>query len=323
MISRLAVRTVVSVQVFLALSVLATFSYGAGSADELKFKFDLKLEEIAKMKSDLDEKYERGLDGLIAKAKEDGDLNDVLAAEQEKKTFRSGESEVAPDASGEIGRLRRIYVSNLNRVRREMHRAEIDLYKKYVAALERAKTELTRAGDIAQAKKADGWLEASTKKLEKLKDTDPNWTPIVLEGRFHVDVDDSASIYVNGSKVHGAGINRSRSGVVKIKEGDRLVVSLRNVFAGVRFKMAFATEDRSGVISFRADDFRVYRTPDQRRDFTEEQFEALKEPAHKHESKGADFGFPNRSQQMWGDVQKHSVIACRITREMITQKRER
>ncbi len=56
---------------------------------------------------------------------------------------------------------------------------------------------------------------ASTQKiLAKLVTTDPLWKPIEMRGRFYVDVDDSASIYVNGTRGHGAQINRSNSMLV-------------------------------------------------------------------------------------------------------------
>ena len=301
---------------------LVVGALGEDALDTLTFQFEVRLESLGNEKTDLDANYERQLDGLEAKLKAKGDLAGVITVRAEKSSFRDPE-DGADKPTGEIGRFRALYERGLKDVRSATHRKKIDLYQKYVSAMKPVLTALTKEGKVERAKEASALLAQTEKTLAELKETDPNWVAIEVEGQFFVDVDDSASIYVNGTKVHGAGINFSTSKPITLRERDFVVVSLRNVFAGVRFKIAFATPERDKVVSFRAEDFRVFEDAGKQRNVTKERFAELQLPAHRQNGKGKDFGFPNRSEPMWGPTKKHSVIVCQVTREMITVKEAR
>jgi len=77
-----------------------------------------------------------------------------------------------------------------------------------------------------------------------------------LVGRFYVDVDDAATLYVNGTKLYRAGVGASYSGETSINVGDAIVASLENFKGPSRFRLAFVTTDRRSVVVFKASDFK-------------------------------------------------------------------
>ena len=135
-------------------------------------------------------------------------------------------------------------------------------------------------------------------------------------GTFYVSVDDGAKIFVNGQKVHDAGMNESRSGELELSVGQRVVVHLRDDGGGHRFMMIFVSSDRQTVISFRHRDFKVVPDVDVT-DFTPEQFQKWLKFS-KLEKRKDVLPFKNYSEWMWGDLSK-CIIAGSITPEMIKQ----
>ena len=145
----------------------------------------------------------------------------------------------------------------------------------------------------------------------QLQSTTP---PKGITGTFYVSVDDAAKIYVNGQKVHDAGVNESRSAEVELHPADRIVVQLRDDGGGRRFMMIFASSDQKTVVSFRHRDFKV--VPDIGvTDFKPEEFQKWPKYAiaEKH---GKHLPIKSYSEWIWGDISK-CTIAGIVTPEMI------
>ena len=138
--------------------------------------------------------------------------------------------------------------------------------------------------------------------------------PKNVTGTFYVSVDDGATIYVNGKKVHGAGIGESRSGELVLSQDDRIVVQLRDDGGGRRFMMTFVSTDRKTVVSFRHRNFKNIPDLDVT-DFTVKDFERLTKFAKEEKHKPV-FPFKDYSEWIWGDLSKGS-IGCMVTPEMI------
>ena len=138
-----------------------------------------------------------------------------------------------------------------------------------------------------------------------------------VKGSFYVSVDDDAAIFVNGNKVHSAGINESRSPELELKTADRVVVHLHNATAGHRFMMVFVSSDQTKIVSFHARDFRL--VPDLGlTDFTPDQFQRwTKQPKVERQEK--HLPIKSYSDWVWGDSDE-SIIAGVVTPQMITQK---
>ena len=133
-------------------------------------------------------------------------------------------------------------------------------------------------------------------------------------GTLYVSVDDGAKIFVNGQKVHDAGVNETRSGELELSVGQRVVVQLRDDGGVRRFMMLFVSSDRQTVISFRHRDFKVVPDIDVT-DFTPADFQRWPKFA-KEEKHKPMFPFKGYSEWVWGDLSK-CIIACTITPEMI------
>jgi hypothetical protein len=136
----------------------------------------------------------------------------------------------------------------------------------------------------------------------------------VLKGSFYVSVDDSASIYVNGTKVHHADLNESRSAEMELKTGDRVLVRLRNAVAGHRFMMAFVSSDDAYVVSFRTRDFRI--PPDPRlNEFSAEEFASWTKPARQEKQRDI-LPVKSLSNWVWAD-RDDGTIAAIVMPDMI------
>lgn len=176
-------------------------------------------------------------------------------------------------------------------------------------------------GKSAAGQKVTGDKADTTKTVETtplpFSTAKPGFAPQSLKGNFLVSVDDEASIYLNGVKIHGAGINESRSPELEVKLGDRIVVHLHNATAGHRFMMVFVSTDQATVISFRARDFRIVPDADVN-DFSNDQYQKwYKQP--KPERQGTHLAIKSYSDWVWGNAE-HSALAAVVTAQMITQR---
>ena len=138
--------------------------------------------------------------------------------------------------------------------------------------------------------------------------------PKSVTGTFYVSVDDAATIYVNGKKIHDAGVHESRSAELVLSQDDRIVVQLRDNGGGHQFMMTFVSTDRNTVISFRHRNFKNIPDLDVT-DFTVGDFQRWTKFA-KEEKHKAVFPFKDYSEWIWGDLSKGS-IGCIVIPEMI------
>ena len=145
--------------------------------------------------------------------------------------------------------------------------------------------------------------------------------PPPMKGTFYVSVDDAATIYVNGQKAYDAKFGESRSPELELKEGDRIVVELRNDTDGRHFLFLFASSDGNSVISFRQHDFKI--VPDIGiMDFTPDEFQKWTKYAKEEKQKKTKrLPVASASEFIWGDLDK-CIIAGPITSRMISQKQK-
>ena len=138
-----------------------------------------------------------------------------------------------------------------------------------------------------------------------------------VKGSFYVSVDDEASIFINGGKVHSARINESRSPELELKTTDRVIVHLHNTTAEHRFMMVFVSSDQARIVSFHARDFRLVPDPGVT-DFTPDQFQRWnKQPRpERHENR---LPVKSYSDWVWSDLDD-GIIASVVTSQMMTQK---
>lgn len=133
-------------------------------------------------------------------------------------------------------------------------------------------------------------------------------------GNFYVSVDDGAKIFVNGQKIHEAGMNESRSGELELKADQRIVVQLRDDGGGHRFMLVFVSSDKKTVVSFRQRDFKI--VPDIGvTDFTPEEFQKWTKFA-KDEQRKSILPVKSNSDWVWGDMSK-CILACMIRPDML------
>jgi hypothetical protein len=137
------------------------------------------------------------------------------------------------------------------------------------------------------------------------------------KGSFYVSVDDAATIFVNGIKVHHAGIGETRSAEIELRTGDRIVVQLRDDGGERRFVMVFASSDGQSIVNFRNNDYKII--PDLGiTDFTPEQFEKLKKSAKDLRQKVA-LPVKCSSESVWGELNS-SILGSVVTIKMFAAR---
>ena len=140
----------------------------------------------------------------------------------------------------------------------------------------------------------------------------------LTKGIFYVSVDDGAIIFINGAQVYEAAIGETRSPELEFKEGDRLVVQLRNDGDKRYFMLVFASSDEQNVVSFKRRNFKI--VPDIGvSDFTVAQFDGWKKYAEEDDDREPVLPIKSRSEWVWGDLDK-CVFACVITPEMFSKR---
>lgn len=136
--------------------------------------------------------------------------------------------------------------------------------------------------------------------------------------RFYVAVDDAATIYVNGKEVFAATHGDSKSEELTLKEGDRVVVKLRDDGGERKFVAALVATDGKNIVSFAGNDFRI--VPDVGvTDFTEAQFKGWSRRA-KNLGKPGEKLLPIKtySRNFWGDLNSCTVAGV-VTSQMISK----
>jgi len=145
-----------------------------------------------------------------------------------------------------------------------------------------------------------------------------NTTAKPTKGTFYISVDDGAIIFINGAQVYEAAIGETRSPELELKEGDRLVVELRNDGDKRYFMLVFAASDEQTVVSFKHRNFKIVPDPGVS-DFTVAQFEGWKKYAEEDDDRKPVLPINSRSEWVWGDLDK-CVLACVITPEMFSKR---
>ena len=122
-----------------------------------------------------------------------------------------------------------------------------------------------------------------------------------VKGKFHISVDDTATLFVNGRQLCRVGINESASPETLLEPGDRVVVRLHNKGGPRRFAMIFVSPDQKVIISFRNQMCKIM--PDvSKTDFVAREYEGLGKFAEQTNRKEAvrRFAFKNNAEWLWG-----------------------
>jgi len=122
-----------------------------------------------------------------------------------------------------------------------------------------------------------------------------------MKGKFHISVDDTATLFVNGRQLCKVGINESVSPETLVEPGDRIVVRLQNKGGPRRFAMIFVSADQKIIISFRDQMCKIVPDPS-KTDFTAKEYDGWGKFAEQTNRKEAvrRFGFKNSAEWLWG-----------------------
>ena len=139
-----------------------------------------------------------------------------------------------------------------------------------------------------------------------------------IKGVFHVNIDDSARIFINGIEAHRTtAIGKSKSKEVALKPGDRVVVQLHNAVSKRYFMMAFVSSDWKQVMSFQHQSLKVLTNPGST-DFVPIDFARLtKNPKAQGRKTDAVFPFKHNSEYIWAEFDD-CALGCVITQQMFT-----
>jgi hypothetical protein len=142
-----------------------------------------------------------------------------------------------------------------------------------------------------------------------------------VKGIFHLNVDDGACIFINGVEAHrSTGLGKSKSKEIGIKPGDRIVVQLRNASNPRYFIMAFSSSDKTAVVSFPRQSFKLLTDPEAK-DFAAEGFSRMsKHPKAQNSNADTVFPFKHKSDYVWGEFDE-CALGCIVTQQMFTPMR--
>lgn len=135
-----------------------------------------------------------------------------------------------------------------------------------------------------------------------------------VKGTVFCDIDDRGTIFVNGIKIHTAGMGFSRSGEVTLKPSDRLVIQLASTADPRYCKVLFVSSDKKQMINFGNTNFKILPDPDSN-DFEAAAFGATNKFAKDLKKEKNPFPYKNQSEYVWGDLNICAIGAV-ITKEM-------
>ena len=126
-----------------------------------------------------------------------------------------------------------------------------------------------------------------------------------LSGQFHLCVDDSTAVFLNGKPLMEAHWDKSRkitkSAEVPIKIGDRLVFRLRNI-GGARFvAIQFVSSDLKTIISFPVSAFKQLANP-AAKDFSPTSLDFGNLSTAKKRGGAVYLPFKSDSEGAWGET---------------------
>ena len=143
----------------------------------------------------------------------------------------------------------------------------------------------------------------------------PSATATGVRGTFHISVDDTAALFLNGQPIYAATHGESESPEIALKPGDRIVVRLTDLGGVRRFVMAFVATDGRTIVNFPARAFRVL-TDATKEDFTDREFtQSRKPPSADRRERKVPLPVRHQSDSVWGDAEVCSLAAL-LTREM-------
>ena len=135
-----------------------------------------------------------------------------------------------------------------------------------------------------------------------------------VKGKFYVEVDDLAVLYLNSVKIHRANLGASQTGEIDLKPGDHLVVQLQNATAPRYFKLLFVSSDKHQMINFPNTALKILPDPEAV-DFAPAPFAASARYARQIKNNRNPFPYKNQSEYMWGEADICTLGAL-LTREM-------
>lgn len=135
-----------------------------------------------------------------------------------------------------------------------------------------------------------------------------------MKGRFYIDVDDGARIFINGQLAHTAGIDTSISGEVSLAVGDRVVAQLTNNQGGKWLKLVFLSTDQRSIISFQRLNYRILNDL-ALVDFTVADWSKFK-PVKNAEIDRNRLSIKNNAASIWGDAE-NTTVGSVITADMV------
>ena len=131
--------------------------------EEIQTKYEAAQLRIKAPLTRLQISYQARLTQLKAEAQKQGDLEQVLAIDQEGKSFRTGDSKITGKYSA-LAAARKIYDNSAKRIHRETAASSRQLNQTYIKQLDQLRDQLTKAGRINDAL-------AVRKFSEKVKET--------------------------------------------------------------------------------------------------------------------------------------------------------
>jgi hypothetical protein len=150
----------------------------------------------------------------------------------------------------------------------------------------------------------------------------PNPATGGVKGTFAAFIDDHATVFLNGNELFHGNLGTVRSPEVDLKEGDSLVIHLKNDRGPKGFLLMFESSDGKTIASFRSTDYKIVPTAGVI-SFTPDQFSQWTKPAKNlpgnKRDKRLDNAAKNYSETVWGDLDS-CILACTMTAKQFTQR---
>lgn len=224
----------------------------------------------AKAKQDeLLSQYRHALAKLADECQEAGDLDGVLATQQEMKRLIGATAADGPSTAPErLGKYRRTYEREQRAIQTRRYRQMVDLAEAYAEKMDELAQDLTRADQLATAKNAREEALAAhevatvaAEKLAALKPEKDEKTLAELPGepvRVLVSCDETFEMAVNGKLICSGRGGNATTATIRLQDDDLITVKVGNKNSSNGFAMAMIRESDGAVTVTNTRDWRAY-----------------------------------------------------------------
>ena len=161
-------KTPTTTTFFILLGVMCANSLMAMGFKELEFRFQVADAAAIRPVNKLNEKYSAQLQALAAQAQAEGNLEKVLAINEERKRFETAQT-AARSQYGDLNRLHEIYYGERRKLQPKVWEKQLDLLNTFEKSVRQLQSDLTKDGKLSAAVALKTELSKTVERQESIR----------------------------------------------------------------------------------------------------------------------------------------------------------